>query len=180
MNKRISAFGASAFVFSSLAGLLFTAPALAETTVTLKNMHLCCGACVRGVEQAVAKVDGANVKVNKKGGSAVVTAKDDATAQKALDAVAAAGFHAASSHESIVMKDNSGVKAGVTKRLVLTGVHNCCVGCNVAVKKALKSVDGVEADTAKPKKKEIVVEGNFDGLAVVKALNKAGFHVVAP
>ena len=153
--------------------------ASARTTVTLSEMHLCCGACVRGVESAVKTVEGAEVTLDRKAGSAVVSAATDEAAQRAVDAIAKAGFHAASNHKSIKMKDDSKVEKGKVSRLVLTGVHNCCGGCNVAVKKALKSVDGVEADTAKAKSKEIVVEGSFDGLAVVKALNKAGFHVVA-
>jgi periplasmic mercuric ion binding protein len=45
------------------------------------------------------------------------------------------------------------------------------------VKKAIKTVDGVEADTAKANKDAFVVEGNFDTLELVTALNKAGFHV---
>ena len=75
--------------------------------------------------------------------------------------------------------DNSGVKEGKVKRLELVGVHNCCGGCNKAIQTALASVEGVAADTAKPKSNTFVVEGDFDGLAVVQALNKAGFHVRA-
>ncbi|MCA9176428.1 MAG: hypothetical protein KDB14_18200 [Planctomycetales bacterium] len=170
MNKR-----ALAAIF---AVLLMSAAAQAETTVALSEMHLCCGACVRGVENAVKSVTGASVAVDKDAGKATVTAGSDEVAQQALDAIAKAGFHAKSSHDSIRMKDDSGVKAGQVSRLALKGVHNCCGGCNVAVKKALKSVAGVESDTAKAKSDTIVVEGSFDGLAVIKALNAAGFHVV--
>jgi copper chaperone CopZ len=77
------------------------------------------------------------------------------------------------------MPDNSGVKKGMIDRLELVGVHNCCGGCNKAIKAAIATVDGVEADTAKAKSKTLVVEGKFDGLAIVAALNKAGFHVRA-
>ena len=65
----------------------------------------------------------------------------------------------------------------MTQRLELIGIHNCCGGCNKAIKAAIATVDGVQADTAKPNSKSVVIEGDFDGLAVVTALNKAGFHV---
>jgi copper chaperone CopZ len=77
------------------------------------------------------------------------------------------------------MADNSGVESGKVKRLELIGVHNCCGGCNSAIKDAIATVEGVSANTAKPKTDSIVIEGDFDGLALVQALNKAGFHVRA-
>ncbi|MCA9141970.1 MAG: heavy-metal-associated domain-containing protein [Planctomycetaceae bacterium] len=155
------------------------ATAHAETIVNLSNMHLCCGACVKGVTSAIDSVDGASVKVQQDANSATITAGDAATAQKALDALAAAGFHGKSDSKEVKMKDNSGVKAGKVQRLELVGVHNCCGGCNKAVKAAIASVDGVVADTAKAKSDTVVIEGDFDGQAVVKALLKAGFHVTA-
>ncbi len=157
--------------------LLVVSAAQAETKVTLSELHLCCGACVKAVEKAVGSVDGAAVAVDKNAGTAAITAGDDATVQKAVDAVAAAGFHAKSDNENISMKDDSGAKAGNVKRLELTGVHNCCGGCNTAIKKALATVDGIEANTAKPKQTSLVVEGDFDAAALVKALNNFGFHV---
>lgn len=171
------------FVAMTLSALLaistFAANVQAETIVSLSNMHLCCGACVKGVTTAVGTVDGASVKVQQDDNSATITAGDDATAQKALDALAAAGFHGKSDSKELKIKDDSGVKAGKVQRLELVGVHNCCGGCNKAVKAAIASVDGVVADTAKPKSDTVVIEGDFDGQAVVKALLKAGFHVTA-
>lgn len=153
--------------------------AQAEVTVTISIMHLCCGACVKGVEGALEKVEGATVAVDKDAGKAVVTAPDAKTARKAIGSIARAGFHGETDHAKLKMPDNSGVKAGKTERLELVGVHNCCGGCNKAIKAAIASVEGVEADTAEAKSKTLVVEGNFDGLAVVSALNKVGFHVRA-
>ena len=151
----------------------------AEESVTISKMHLCCGACVKGVEGALKKVEGATVTVDKDAATAVVTAPDRKSTRRALGAIARAGFHGVSDNDKFAMPDNSGVKAGTVKRLELVGIHNCCGGCNKAIKSAIASVDGVEADTAKAKSKTLVVEGEFDGLAVVQALNKAGFHVRA-
>lgn len=149
----------------------------AETKVTLSKLHLCCGACVKAVNNAVAGVDGATVAVDKDAKSAVITAKNAEVAQAAVNAVAKAGFHGASDNDAIGMKNDTGVADEKIKRLVVTNVHNCCGGCNVAIKKAVGSVDGVEASTAKPKSDTFVVEGDFNGLALIKALNAAGFHV---
>lgn len=171
------------YFVTSIAGALIAllaAPCVhADVTVTLSKMHLCCGACVKAVEGSLEKVEGATVKVDADAGTAVVTAPDAKTTRQAVAAIARAGFHGESDHQKIKSPDNSGVKAGKVKRLELVGVHNCCGGCNTAIKKALATVEGVAADTAKPKETTLVVEGEFDGLAVVQALNKAGFHVRA-
>ncbi len=170
-------------IVSSMLGIAFAMSGLqtahAEVTVTLSKMHLCCGACVKGVEGAIEKVEGAKVKVDADGGTAVVTAADAKTTRQAIAAIARAGFHGESDHNKLKVPDNSGVKEGKVKRLELVGVHNCCGGCNTAIKEAIATVAGVEKDSAAPKSKSLVVEGDFDGLALVQALNKAGFHVVS-
>lgn len=149
----------------------------AETKVELKGVHLCCGGCVTAVKDAVADISGATVVCDRPGKTISISAADEATVQKAIDAIAAAGYHGESSSKDLKCKDDSGAKAGKVARIELTGVHNCCGGCNKAIKAALKTVDGVEADTAKPDEESFVVEGNFDALNLIKALNAAGFHV---
>jgi len=156
---------------------LFMGAAAAETKVTVSKMHLCCGACYKAVEKAIDGVEGASVEFDKKAKSTTITAGSDEVAQKAVNAIAAAGFHGQSDNKKIAMPEDSGVKPGKVKRLELTGVHNCCGGCNRALDKALDSVDGVEDNTAKPRAETFVVEGDFDAAALVKALNGAGFHV---
>lgn len=164
-------------LLGAFALLMGATVAHAETKVTLTNMHLCCGACVKAVDNAVKDLEGVSVTCDRKAKSASITASDAKSAQKAVDAITAAGFHGKSDNKKVKVKDDSGAKPGKVKRLELTGVHNCCGGCNVAVKKALKAVDGVEADTAKPRSSIIVVEGNFDAQELVQSLFDAGFHV---
>ncbi|MDA7979173.1 MAG: heavy-metal-associated domain-containing protein [Pirellulales bacterium] len=149
----------------------------AETTVTLSEMHLCCWLCESGVEEAVKSVDGASVIVNREELNAVITATDDSVAQKALDAVAAAGFHGKSDHETVIQKANLGLKAGKVQRLAFTGLHNCCGGCHQAIVKAIEAIPGVKAHNTKVNQDALVVEGDFDGRALVKSLFAAGFHV---
>jgi len=161
----------------SLVTLVLTGVAGAETKVELKGVHLCCPACVKGVGDILKKVDGVEGKCDQKAGTVTITAKDDATAQKALEALAAGGFHGDTGNKDLAIKDDSGVTKGKVKSLTLTGVHNCCGNCCRAIKATVKKVEGVKDDTAKPKMDTFEVSGDFDAEELVKALNVAGFHV---
>ena len=97
--------------------------------------------------------------------------------RQAIAALSRVGFHGKTNKDKLVFRDNSGVEAGKVSRLSLVGIHNCCAGCCKAAKDAIAKVEGVKADTLEPNKQEFVVEGDFDGAAVVKALNNVGFHV---
>lgn len=166
---KLIALAGFAFCFSS-------ATARAETKVELKGTHLCCPQCVKAVGEILKGVDGVTGKCDQKAGTVAITAKDDATAQKAIDALAAGGFHGKTDSETIKVKDDSGVKAGKVKTLTVTDIHNCCGMCNTKIKATLKKVDGVTGDTVKAKMASFDVTGDFDAEAVIKALNAAGFH----
>jgi periplasmic mercuric ion binding protein len=167
-------------LFASLSALLVPVlSARAETKIELKGVHLCCAKCTAAVKSAASKVDGVKAKCDQKKGTVTIQAPDDATAQKALDALAADGFHGDTGNSTLKIKEDSGVAAGKVTSLTLTGVHNCCGSCNKAIEKAIKKVDGVTGDTAKPHEETLTVSGNFDGADLVKALNAAGFHVRA-
>jgi copper chaperone CopZ len=149
----------------------------ADTTVVLKDTHLCCGQCVKAVGEILTKVDGATGTCDQKAGTVAITAKDEATAQKALDALAAGGFHGATDSKTLKIKDDSGATKGKVKALTLEGVHNCCSACNRAIVKALGKVEGVTGNTAKARTDTFEVTGDFDPVELVKALNEAGYHV---
>ena len=151
--------------------------ARAESSVEVKNVHLCCGACYTGVEKAIKKVDGASVKFDKPTKLVTITGKDDATVQKAIDALAAAGYHGDVSGSKFKVTDDSGADSAKVKSVTLTGVHNCCGSCNSAIVKAVKAVSGVTGNTAKSKNTSFEVSGDFSPAELVKSLNAAGFHV---
>jgi copper chaperone CopZ len=147
----------------------------AETKVTLSKTHVCCKRC----EQVVAQVfEKAAVKgtASKADGSITFTAPSEEKAQQVLDQLAAAGFHGQTDNKALAIKEDSGVKSGKVKSLDLQGLHNCCGACNTAIKGAIKKVEGVESDTAKANSDKVTIKGDFDALAVIEALNKAGFH----
>jgi mercuric ion binding protein len=157
--------------------LAWTGAVKAETKVELKNVHLCCGACVRAVSNSLKEIDGVKVQCDRQNKTVTITAPDDKTAQKALDALAKAGFHGKTGNKELAIKDDSGAKKGKVQSLTVSGVHNCCGACCKTIKNVLKKVDGVSGDTAQPKKSTFEVTGNFDAAELVKALNGAGFHV---
>jgi copper chaperone CopZ len=156
--------------------LAFAGAARAETKVELKKVHLCCGQCVK-IVGAILKKEGVKGECDQAGKTVTITADDAKAAQKALDALAAAGFYGDTGNKDLAIKADSGVAGGKVKSLTLTGFHNCCGQCCKAIKATVKKVEGVTSDDAKPKVNTVTVEGDFDGAALVKALNAAGFNV---
>lgn len=151
----------------------------AEVPVELKGVHMCCPGCAKAVAGTLQKVEGVTgVAVDQKTATAKFAAADEKAAQRALDALAAAGFHGdTGGAKGFAFKDDSGAKAGKVKSLTVTGFHNSCGGCVDSFREAIKDVKGVAGDNAKAKVPTAEVTGDFDAAELVKALNKAGFHV---
>jgi periplasmic mercuric ion binding protein len=166
-------------VTASIVGLTFLSPAAAETKVELKNVHMCCGGCAKEVAAILKKVDGVtDVMCDQETTTARFSASDAKAAQRALDALAAGGFHGdTGGSKGFAFPNDSGAKAGKVKTLTVSGFHNSCPGCVKSFRDAIKDVPGVAGDTAKSKVSTCQVTGDFDQVALVAALNKAGFHV---
>jgi copper chaperone CopZ len=150
--------------------------ACAEIKVEVSGLHNCCGSCLKGISKAITST-GAEAQIGAGDDTVEITAPDQATAQKALDSLAAAGYHGKVKGDGVSLKDDSGAPDGKVSRLEVSGAHNCCKGCSIAISDACKEVSGVSGTEIEPKKSSFVVEGNFDAHALVKALNDAGFHV---
>ena len=163
---------------AALATWTLTATA-ADTTVELKRVHMCCGGCAKEVAKILGKVQGVTgVSTDQEANTAKFTASDAKAAQKALDALAEGGFHGdTGDSKGFAFKDDSGVKPGQVKSLTVTGFHNSCGGCVKSFREGIKDVKGVAGDNAKAKVTTAEVTGEFDAAELVKALNKAGFHV---
>jgi copper chaperone CopZ len=164
------------FVVGVSAALLATT-ASAAVTVELSNMHICCGGCVKAIDVAVKGMPGVKVTADQGTETTTIVADNAMAAQKAISAIAAAGYFGKSNHATLAMKDDSGAPSGNVKRLELTGIHNCCGKCTKAAQAAMQSVPGVKSDNLVPKQSTFVVEGDFSAHDLVKALNDAGFHV---
>src|SRR5437879_5949125 len=78
----------------------------ADVKVELKGTHLCCGQCVKAAGDIVKKIDGCTAACDQKAGTITLTAKDEETAQKAVDALAAGGFHGTTDSKTVTVKDD--------------------------------------------------------------------------
>src|SRR5262245_27161067 len=97
--------------------LTLAGTARAETKVELKGVHLCCPACANAAQSILAKVEGVKGAADVKEKTVTITAKDDQTAQTALDALAAGGFHGDTGNKDLAIKDDSGATQGKVKSL---------------------------------------------------------------
>lgn len=145
-----------------------------DASTKLSGVHLCCGSCVKGVEAAVAKVPGATVTVDKDAGTVSLGGADKATVQKAADALVAAGYFGKSSDPTIKVSARTGAKGQKVESLKVNNVHLCCGKCVTAVNDALKSVEGVKANTAAKGVESFEVTGDFNDKEVFTALQTAG------
>jgi periplasmic mercuric ion binding protein len=153
------------------------AAASLESKVEVMGVHLCCPGCVKGVAAALKGIDGVKPACDQENSTVTITADDDQAAQKALDALGAAGYFGDTGNPKLAIKQDLTAPQGKVDKLSLTGIHNCCRQCTKAIKDAVKKVDGVGGDTAQAKGKSFDVTGSFDAAQVIKALNAAGFHV---
>lgn len=154
----------------SLAGFAF-----AETKVTVSGTHLCCGACLKAVDTTLKDMNGVKFKSDQGAKTIEITADSEADAQKAIDALATAGFYGKLDNDKIKYKPVAADDAA-TEKIEVTGIHNCCGQCTTAIKKAVTSVSGVTGTNIKNKDTTFAVEGKFKSSEVVKALLDAGFY----
>jgi copper chaperone CopZ len=149
-----------------------------EIKVELTGVHLCCQGCVNATNAALMSVKGVHFRCAMENGTITLTAKDGAAAQKALDALAAAGFYGNSDNKDVAMKPVGTLPTGKVKSVEVSGIHNCCGPCCDAIKEAINTVEGVTGDTAKPSATTFTVTGDFEAAAIEKALNAAGFSAL--
>jgi len=156
--------------------LLVGRSAVAETKVTISDTHLCCGQCLRAVDATLKDMAGVKFKSDQGAKTIEISADNDEAAQKAIDALASAGFYGKLNNDKLKYKPVQSGDAAVQK-LEVSGIHNCCGQCTNAIKKAVTSVSGVSGTDIKAKDTTFAVEGNFKPGEVVKALLDAGFYV---
>ena len=161
-------------IVAGFAGVVLSAGVVgaAETKVTMEKTHLCCNQCVKGAEKA-AKSAGATAQCDKDAGTVTITAADEATAQKAVDALSNAGYYGKTTGASI--KDNES-PAGKVKSASVSGIHNCCQKCTKSINEVIKKVPGAQA-TVPLKAVTFTVNGDFDVKQLVQAFHDAGFQV---
>jgi copper chaperone CopZ len=150
--------------------------AIAEVKVTIAKTHLCCGACIRAVDKTLGEIKGVKHEASEADKTITLTADTVELAQKAVDSLAAAGFHGKLDNAQVKYKAVEAPE-GKVSRLEITGIHNCCGACAKTIREAVRGVEGVSADTVKPKVNSFVIEGDFQASSAVQALLNAGFYV---
>jgi cation transport ATPase len=149
--------------------------AQAEVKVKISKMHICCKGCTVAIQKAVAKMPEVTITVDQEKGTTELAAEKPESVQKALDAIAKAGFHGVSDNKELKFKEEK-LPEGKVQRLEVFSVHNCCPACTKAIKGAVAKVEGVKGDTCENKKESFVVEGDFVAKDLIAAINKAGFN----
>ena len=146
----------------------------AEVRAKISDVHLCCKGCVDGAQKAVAKVEGAKAEVDQDAGTVTLVAADTETAQKAANALVAAGYFGKCDDAGVKLSVVSGAKGEKVQSLTVEGVHLCCGKCVKAVDHAVKSVAGVKEHTAVKGAKSFEVTGDFNDQELITALQKEG------
>ena len=162
-------------IVTVVAALALTATVRAsEVSAKLTGVHLCCPSCVKGVNKAVEGVQGVSATASEEQGIVTLTGPDNASVQKAADALVAAGYYGKSSDPAIKLHSDTGAKGKNVKSLEVENVHLCCGKCVKAVNTALGEVKGVTGNTAAKGARSFTVSGDFDDKEVFTALQKNG------
>ena len=130
------------------AGMVAMAMMLAGTQsraeeVTVSKTHVCCGACVKAVEAALADVEGvSDAKCDRDTKTITFTVANADAAKSGVKALADAGFAGvARMGGERVKSPGPGVKKGTkADDVTFTGVHLCCGGCVKSAEADRKSV----------------------------------------
>lgn len=155
------------FTLLTVAMLAFGLTAHAETTVTLTGLHNCCGGCEKGITKAITSVKDVTVVVSDD--TATITAKSQSSADKAVEALLAAGYYGKGAPVQ-TLPDKKVTTATVS------GTHLCCGKCVKGIDAALKDVPGATGHTATKGATSFTVNGDFNVKDLLAALNKAGYH----
>lgn len=139
--------------FAAGLSIVLFAGTLSAGEVVVKGVHLCCGACVKGVNKVLP-----DAEVDRNAETVTITAADKAAAEKAIAALTGAGFGGTATFDGKPLPlPPAGVEEGATSdKVVFTGVHLCCGGCVKAAEKALADVGDVSVDR---KAKTVTVTG---------------------
>lgn len=145
----------------------------ADVSSKISNVHLCCKGCVNGVEKAVGEVEGAKAEVDAEGGTVTLSGPDNATVQKAANALVKAGYFG-KAEGGVTLDAGTGATGQNVQSLRIEGVHLCCGKCVKAVDRAVKSVPGAKEHNAVKGAKSFDVTGDFNDKDLFSALQKEG------
>jgi periplasmic mercuric ion binding protein len=152
-------------------GLVLTAGSTRAADLVVKDVHLCCGACVKAVNKVLP-----NATVDREAKTVTVPVEDEAGAKKAIETLTDAGFGGKPTlgDKSLELPASGATKGAKADKVTFKGVHLCCGACVTAVQKAMGDLGDVAVDRGE---KTVTITG--DDIDVSKAhdtLVEAGFY----
>jgi hypothetical protein len=154
-------------LFAAVLSFTSAVSLLADSNIVLTGVHNCCKKCDTGITEAVAKVDGASAKTEKR--KVTITAKDEATAKLAVQSLVKNGYFGEGAVAPVVGDQK-------VKSATVNGLHLCCGKCVTAAEEAVLSVPGVTGHNAEKGAASFKVDGDFSTQQLAAALHKAGLH----
>jgi hypothetical protein len=141
--------------------------------------HICCGKCEKNVAAILAKVEGISDVVcdrSVKPPTVTFTAKDQAAAHQALDAMYQGGFSGSLKvGDTVATPAAPQLPKGKVNSVTFTKVHVCCGQCVTGVKKLFK--DAEVTFEGKDAQKDVTITGtDLDPNMVLQRLREGGFN----
>ncbi|NOX99434.1 MAG: hypothetical protein GXP30_06855 [Verrucomicrobia bacterium] len=147
------------------------------TSVVLSGAHLCCSKCQKKMEASVERYDDIKLSFDKGAGTVTLIGDSGQAVEDALFKIHEAGFYGSTDHAKLKMKKLGGSKKEVPE-VEVSGIHNCCGKCDKALKKALKTVKGLDEHTLEKGKSSFKVTGKVTIADITKALGDVGLSAV--
>ncbi len=145
-----------------------------EEGVVLSGVHLCCGGCKRGVDNALADIKDIKYTVDTDAETVTFAKASSSLIQEAMNALAAKGYYGISDLEELQIADVE-ISDKKADSVEVNGVHLCCGSCVKAVTRAMENVDGYESHDAAKDAETFVVSGkNISPSDVLAALRAEG------
>mgnify|MGYP001159869826 CR=1 FL=1 len=161
--------------------LLFSFSAVAAAgQVSVKGVHLCCGACQARAEKALEGIPGLTKSAVDRNAKIVSFIAADAKAvSTGIASLAKSGFYGTATHDTKPVKfPLTGAKKDARGDAhTLRSVHLCCDACVVGAQKAVEAVKGLQAIEIDRKQRTVKLIGKGIRLEeAISALQKAGFY----
>jgi copper chaperone CopZ len=158
-------------------GALTASQAVADS-IEVKGPHICCKQCVNAVGKILGGINGvSDAKCDIKAKTVTFTAKDEAAAKAAVDALVKGGFSGSATRDGkeFKMPLPEVAKGDKVDKVTVKNVHVCCGQCEGAINKIFKG-STVEFGPKGTQRTVTVTGSDLYRGSVMEALRKAGFN----
>ncbi len=157
-------------------GLVLSVAQGQAAEVEVKNVHLCCPACVRAVGTILKKVEGiSDAKCDQAGKTVSFKAADDKATAAALKALMAGGFYGKATADGKAVKVDAPAASGTADSVTVEQVHVCCKSCQTAINDLFKDAKVTYKGSGAIRTVTVAGKG-LDKGKVLETLRSAGFN----